>query len=235
MQEQSKQGSSSASFVPQRLGYIFRTKQRKPEIDFYTYKKLVRPYQTYNEQLAQRAKDIQALKDDNDYQRFSELAEDNQSRILAQSRQQSYDPLMHLIESKKNKKGTREKIYTKWTEVEEHINGDKFPEFVVRDDKGFIQSADGLRIIVPIKRHRVTKYFRENPSKAECQEKQYKQWKEDKSVKGYKHFIKHYLSPFLKERRHTVAQVYSVNGGKIWKEVIAPCISQLVKVSKEII
>ncbi|KAA6358016.1 MAG: hypothetical protein EZS28_046457 [Streblomastix strix] len=100
-------------------------------------------------------------------------------------------------------------------------------EFVVRDDRGFIQSANGLRITVPIKRQRVTKYFTENPTKEARQEKHYKAWKEeDKLADGYRHFIKHYLSPFLKERGYTVAQVYSVIGGRIWKGVIAPWILQ---------
>ncbi|KAA6394009.1 MAG: hypothetical protein EZS28_010460 [Streblomastix strix] len=111
--------------------------------------------------------------------------------------------------------------------TEEDINGDKFPEFVVRDDRGFIQSADGLRITVPIKRQRVTKYFSQYPTKGARQEKRYKAWKEeDKPADGYRHFIKKYLSPFLKERGYTVAQVYSVIGGKIWKGVIAPWVLQ---------
>ncbi|KAA6386152.1 MAG: hypothetical protein EZS28_018324 [Streblomastix strix] len=116
-------------------------------------------------------------------------------------------------EWKKNRKNTRQQ---KWVGTKEDINGDKFPEFVVRDDRGFIQSADGLRITVPIKRQRVTKYFSENPTKQQRQEKHYKQWKEeDKAADGYRHFIKHYLSPFLKERGYTIAQVYSVIGGII--------------------
>ncbi|KAA6357408.1 MAG: hypothetical protein EZS28_047065, partial [Streblomastix strix] len=111
----------------------------------------------------------------------------------------------------------------KWVGTVEDINGDQLPEFVVRDDRGFIQSADGLRITVPIKRQRVTKYFAQNPTKEARQEKHYKQWKEeDKPADGYRHFIKYYLSPFLKERCYTVAQVYSVIGGRIWKGVIAP-------------
>ncbi|KAA6364908.1 MAG: hypothetical protein EZS28_039564, partial [Streblomastix strix] len=58
-------------------------------------------------------------------------------------------------------------------------------------------------------------------------EKHYKQWKEeDKPADGYRHFIKFYLSPLLKERGYTVAQVYSVIGGRIWKGVIAPWILQ---------
>ncbi|KAA6377116.1 MAG: hypothetical protein EZS28_027356 [Streblomastix strix] len=102
-----------------------------------------------------------------------------------------------------------------------------FSEFVVRDARGFIQSADGLRITVPIKRQKVTKYFAQNPTKEARQEKHYKQWKEeDKPAVGYRHFIKYYLSPFLKERGYTVAQVYSVIGGRIWKGVIAPWVLQ---------
>ncbi|KAA6375557.1 MAG: hypothetical protein EZS28_028917 [Streblomastix strix] len=54
---------------------------------------------------------------------------------------------------KKNRKNPRQQ---KQVGVEEDINGDNFPEFVVRDDKGFIHSADGLRIAVPINHQRVT-------------------------------------------------------------------------------
>ncbi|KAA6323240.1 MAG: hypothetical protein EZS28_054336, partial [Streblomastix strix] len=104
------------------------------------------------------------------------------------------------------------------------INGDKFPEFVVRDDRGNIQSADGLRITVPIMRKRVTKYLSENPNKEERATTLYKAWKEeDKPADDYRHFIKHYLSPFLKEYGYTAAQVYSVIGGRKWKGVIASC------------
>ncbi|KAA6358950.1 MAG: hypothetical protein EZS28_045523, partial [Streblomastix strix] len=59
-------------------------------------------------------------------------------------------------EWKKSRKNSKQQ---KWAGTEEHINGDKFPEFVVRDDRGNIQSADGLRITVPIMRKRVTKYL----------------------------------------------------------------------------
>ncbi|KAA6393263.1 MAG: hypothetical protein EZS28_011209 [Streblomastix strix] len=119
-------------------------------------------------------------------------------------------------EWRKHKKDTEDK----WIGAEENINGDKFPEFVVRDEKGFIQSADGLRITIPIKRQRVTKYFIENPTKAERQQKYYKYWKEeDKPADGYRYFIKHFLSPFLKERGYTVAQVYSVIEDIIWKGI----------------
>ncbi|KAA6353348.1 MAG: hypothetical protein EZS28_051125, partial [Streblomastix strix] len=59
------------------------------------------------------------------------------------------------------------------------------------------------------------------------QEKHYKAWKEeDKPADGYRHFIKYYLSLFLKERGYIVAQVYSVIGGRIWKGVIAPWVLQ---------
>ncbi|KAA6394375.1 MAG: hypothetical protein EZS28_010097 [Streblomastix strix] len=52
-------------------------------------------------------------------------------------------------EWKKSRTNLRQK---KWVGTVEDINGDKFPEFVVRDDKGFIQSADRMKITVPIKR-----------------------------------------------------------------------------------
>ncbi|KAA6384357.1 MAG: hypothetical protein EZS28_020117 [Streblomastix strix] len=130
-----------------------------------------------------------------------------------QSNQPSFE------EWKKSRKNARQQ---KWVGAEEDINGDKFPEFVVRYDRRFIQSADGLRITVPIKRQRVTKYFTENPTKQQRQEKHYKAWKEeDKPADDYRHFIKKYLSPFLKKRGYTVAQIYSVIGGRIWKGVIA--------------
>ncbi|KAA6374880.1 MAG: hypothetical protein EZS28_029594 [Streblomastix strix] len=84
-----------------------------------------------------------------------------------------------------------------------------------------------INFLIPIKRQRVTKYFTQNPTKEARQEKHYKSWKEeDKPADGYRHFIKYYLSPFLKERGYTVAQVYSVIGGRIWKGVIAPWVLQ---------
>ncbi|KAA6394901.1 MAG: hypothetical protein EZS28_009570, partial [Streblomastix strix] len=73
-------------------------------------------------------------------------------------------------------------------------------------------------------RKRVTKYLSENPNKEERDTTLYKAWKEeDKPADDYRHFIKHYLSPFLKEHGYTAAQVYSVIVGRIWKGVIAPC------------
>ncbi|KAA6376520.1 MAG: hypothetical protein EZS28_027952 [Streblomastix strix] len=133
--------------------------------------------------------------------------------------QKTIGPQLTLNQELKDNKDYQKK----WAGTEEDINGDKFPEFVVRDDRGFIQSADRLRITVPIKRQRVTKYFTENPTKLSRQEKHYKAWKEeDKPSDGYRHFIKHYLFPFLKEYGYTVAQVYSVIGGRIWKGVIVP-------------
>ncbi|KAA6370922.1 MAG: hypothetical protein EZS28_033552 [Streblomastix strix] len=104
-------------------------------------------------------------------------------------------------EWRKHKKDTKDKIYSKWSGVEEDINGDKCPEFVDRYNKGYIQSANGLRITVPIKRQRVTKYFSENPTKDERQEKHYKQWKEEDKP--------------AEERGYTVAQVYQQY---IWTE-----------------
>ncbi|KAA6370492.1 MAG: hypothetical protein EZS28_033981 [Streblomastix strix] len=83
----------------------------------------------------------------------------------------------------------------------EDINGDKFPEFVVRDGRGFIQSADGLRIIIPIMRERVTKYFSENPTKQDRAGQSYKVWKEeDKPADGYRHYRQfHFMRlPFVK-------------------------------------
>ncbi|KAA6404390.1 MAG: hypothetical protein EZS28_000077 [Streblomastix strix] len=121
-------------------------------------------------------------------------------------------------EQKKSRTNTRQ---MKWVGSSEDINGDKFPEYVVRDHRGFIQSADGLRITVPIKRQRVIKYFSENRTKEERQEKNYKQLQEEENpADGNRLFIKNYLSSFLKERDYTIAQVCSVIGGRIWKGVI---------------
>ncbi|KAA6395387.1 MAG: hypothetical protein EZS28_009089 [Streblomastix strix] len=226
MDEQVQQSGYQQSTVSDKLGYRSHIRQRLPEIDFYTNKGLEQSYLTYNEQLVQRVQNVQTLENEKDYQRFSELAKDIRNRIQAQPRQQVYATLMDLIDKikeiqfkkiwsnqpsfeewRKYKKDTEDKIYSKWKGVEEDINGDNFPEFVVRDDKGFIHSAYGLQITIPIKRQRVTKYFRENPSKEEGQEKHYKQSKEDdKPAKDYRSFIKKYLSPFLKERGYTVAK-----------------------------
>ncbi|KAA6367053.1 MAG: hypothetical protein EZS28_037420 [Streblomastix strix] len=106
-------------------------------------------------------------------------------------------------EQKKSGTNTRQR---KCVESSEDINSDKFPENVVRDDRGFIQSAHGLRITVPIKRQRVTKYFSENRTKEERQEKNYKQLQEEeKLADGNRLFIKNYLSSFLKVRDYTIA------------------------------
>ncbi|KAA6398075.1 MAG: hypothetical protein EZS28_006403 [Streblomastix strix] len=95
----------------------------------------------------------------------------------------------------------------KWARSSEDINGDKFPEFVVRDDRGFILSADGLIITVPIKCQTVTKYFIENITKEDRATTHYKaQKEEDKPADGHRHYFKKYLSPFLKERSFTIAQ-----------------------------
>ncbi|KAA6398143.1 MAG: hypothetical protein EZS28_006328, partial [Streblomastix strix] len=230
-----------------QLGYVSRTRPRVQETDYYGNKGIVLPYETYQKTIGPQLTFNQELKLNKDYQKVRQQASDKRNELVAQSRQQSYAPLMDLIgrnkdiqfkkmwsnqpsfeEWRKHKKDTDKIKYTEWKGVEEDINGDKFPEFVVRDDRGFIQSADGLRITVPIKRQRVTKYFTQNPTKEARQEKHYKAWKEeDKPADGYRHFIKHYLSPFLKERGYTVAQVYSVIGGGIWKGVIAPWVLQL--------
>ncbi|KAA6334973.1 MAG: hypothetical protein EZS28_053012, partial [Streblomastix strix] len=233
------QQSGSSSNVATQLGYTARTKPRVQETDYYGNKGIVLPYETYQKTIGPQLTLAQELRDNKDYKRVREQSLAKRNELLANSRQQSYAPLMDLIgrnkdiqfkkmwsnkpsfeESKKSRKNPRQQ---KWVGVEEDINGDKFPEFVVRDERGFIQSADGLRITVPIKRQRVTKYFTQNPTKLSRQEKHYKAWKEeDQPADGYRHFIKHYLSPFLKERGYTVAQVYSVIGGRIWKGVIAP-------------
>ncbi|KAA6389715.1 MAG: hypothetical protein EZS28_014758 [Streblomastix strix] len=102
-------------------------------------------------------------------------------------------------EWKKSRKNPRQQ---KLVGSEEDINGDKFKEFVVRDDRGFIQSADGLRITVPNKCQRVTKYFTENPTKQQRQEKHYKQWiEEDKTADDIKHFTKKISISILERAR----------------------------------
>ncbi|KAA6380646.1 MAG: hypothetical protein EZS28_023826 [Streblomastix strix] len=243
MSEQIQQSGSSQQTVADKLGYPSRTKPRVQETDYYGNKGIVLPYQTYQKTIAPQLLLAQDLKDNKDYQRVREQSLAKRNELLANSRQQSYAPLMDLIgrnrdiqfkkmlsnqpsfeEWKKSRTNPRQK---KWVGTEEDINGDKIPEFVVRDDRGFIQSADGLRITVPIKRQRVTKYFTQNPTKEARQEKHYKAWKEEnKPADGYRHFIKYYLSPFLKERGYIIAYVYSVIGGRIWKGVIAPWLLQ---------
>ncbi|KAA6391407.1 MAG: hypothetical protein EZS28_013068 [Streblomastix strix] len=240
MQEQS--GSSQQS-VADKLGFTSRTKSRAQETDYYGNKGIVLPYETYQKTIGPQLTLAQDLRDNKDYQRVREQSLAKRIELLAKSRQQSQAQLMDLIgrnkdiqfkkmwsnlpsfeECKKSRAKPRQK---KWVGTVEDINGDQLPEFVVRDDRGFIQSAYGLRITVPIKRQRVTKYFAQNPTKEARQEKHYKQWKEeDKPADGYRHFIKFYLSPFLKERGYTVAQVFSVIGGRIWKGVIAPWLLQ---------
>ncbi|KAA6401178.1 MAG: hypothetical protein EZS28_003296 [Streblomastix strix] len=237
---------NSASSVASTLGYRSRTKPRKQGTDYYEYKGLIQPYETYSKQITQRIEDFDKLKENDDYKKYSALAKENRNKVLQQSRQQAYAPLMDLIgknkdiqfkkvwsnplsfqEWRKHKKDTDKIKYTEWKGLEEDINGDNYPEFVIRDHRGFIQSADGLRVTAPIKRQRVTKYFTENPTKADREAKHYKAWKqEDNPATGYRHFIKNYLSPFLKERGYTIAQVYSVIGGRIWKGVIAPWLLQ---------
>ncbi|KAA6391260.1 MAG: hypothetical protein EZS28_013215 [Streblomastix strix] len=126
-------------------------------------------------------------------------------------------------EWKKNRKNPRQQ---KWVGVED-INGDKFTKFVVRDNKGFIQSSDGLRITVPIKLQKVNKYSTKDPTKQDRATTCYKAWKkEDKLADNYRHFIKKYQSPFLKMSGYIVAQVHSMIGGRIWKGIIAPCESE---------
>ncbi|KAA6381109.1 MAG: hypothetical protein EZS28_023363 [Streblomastix strix] len=195
MSEQTQQSGSSQQTIADKLVYVSRTKPRVQEQDYYGNKGIVLPYETYQKTIGPQLTLIQQLKDNKDYQKVREQSLKKRNGLLAQSRQYSYAPLMDLIgrnkdiqfkkmwsnqpsfeEWKKNGKNLRQQ---KWAGTEEDINGDKFPEFVVRDDRGFIQSADGFRITVPIKLQRVTKYFTENPTKQQRQEKHYKQWKEE--------------------------------------------------------
>ncbi|KAA6365630.1 MAG: hypothetical protein EZS28_038842, partial [Streblomastix strix] len=181
MQEESQQSGSSQQTVAQKLGYVSHTKPRASETDYYGNKGIVLPYETYQKTVGPQLTLNQELKDNKDYQKVREQSLAKRNELLANSRQQSYAPLMDLIgrnkdiqfkkiwsnqpsfeEWKKNRTNSRQK---KWVGTIEDINGNKIPEFVVRDDRGFIQSADGLRITVPIKRERVTKYFTQNPTK----------------------------------------------------------------------
>ncbi|KAA6396827.1 MAG: hypothetical protein EZS28_007648 [Streblomastix strix] len=208
MSEQTQQSGSSQQTVVDKLGYVSRTKPRVKETDYYGNKGIVIPYETYQKTIGPQLTLNQELKDNKYYKRVREQSLAKRNDLLAQSRQQSYAPLMDLIGRNKDfqfkkmwsnqpsfeewKKSRTNPRQQKWVGTLEDINGDKFPEFVVRDDR-----------------------------------KHYKAWKEeDKPADGYRHFIKHYLSPFLKERGYTVAQVYSVIGGRIWKGVIAPWVLQ---------
>ncbi|KAA6370212.1 MAG: hypothetical protein EZS28_034260 [Streblomastix strix] len=246
MSEQTQQSGSSQSTIADKLGYRSRTKPRNSDTDYYGNKGLVLPYEKYQTSLVSQIKDKQELINNNDYQRGKEQASKKRNELLAQSRQQSYAPLMDLIDKnkdiqfkivwsnplsfeewRKHRKDIDKIKYTECKGVEEDINGINFPEFVVRDHNGFIRSTDGLRITVPIMRQRITKYFTENPSREDRDNTHYKVWKqEDKPADGYRHLIKKYLSPFLKKRGYTVAQVYSVIGRRIWKGVIAPWLLQ---------
>ncbi|KAA6397975.1 MAG: hypothetical protein EZS28_006501 [Streblomastix strix] len=220
MSEQTLYSGSSQQTVANQLGYTSRTKSRVQEPDNYGNKRIVLPYETYQKPTVPQLALNFELRNNKDYYKVREQQLAKRNELQSQSRQQSYAPLTDLIEWKKSRKNPRQQ---KRYGSEEDINGDKFPEFVVRDDRGFIQSVEELRITVPIKYQRVTKYFIRNPSKQDRATKHYKaQKEEDKPADGYRHYIKKYLYPFLKERGYNVAQVYPVIGGRIWKEVIAP-------------
>ncbi|KAA6392437.1 MAG: hypothetical protein EZS28_012039 [Streblomastix strix] len=243
MQEQSQQSASSQPTVADKLGYIYCTRPRVSEVDYYGNKGIVLPYETYEKTIGPQLTLNQELKGNQDYQKVKDQSLSKRNEILAQLRQQSCAPLMDLIgkniniqfqkmwsnplsfeEWRKSRKNHRQ---MKWVGSSEQINGDKFSEFIIRDDREFIQSADGLRITVPIMRQRVTKYFTENLTKEERATIYYKKWKEDdKPAECQRHFIKKYLSLFLKVRGYIVAQVYSVIVGRIWKGVIVPWILQ---------
>ncbi|KAA6391097.1 MAG: hypothetical protein EZS28_013377 [Streblomastix strix] len=216
MSEQTQQSGSQQPAVADKLGYRSRIKPKNTDTVFYGNKGLILSYEKYQKTLLSYIIDKYELIDNKDYQRVKKQASRKRNELLAHSRQQPYAPQMDLIGKNKDiqfKKG-----------VEADINGDNFPEFDVRNHNGFIRSADGLRITVPFKRQRIIKYFTENSSREDRAVTHYKSWKdEDKPAGGYRDFIKLYLSPFLKERGYTVAQVYSVIGGRIWKGVIAPC------------
>ncbi|KAA6394727.1 MAG: hypothetical protein EZS28_009746, partial [Streblomastix strix] len=151
MQEPSQYGQSvSQPTEAEELGYFSRTKTRVQEVDYYTNKGIVLPYETYQKITGPQLTLNQQMRD-----RLDNLK-------------------------------VKEQLLAKRNENLEKL-------------RVFIQSADGLRITVTIKRQRVTKYFTENITKAQRQERHYKAWKEeDKPADGYRHFIKNYLSPFLK-------------------------------------
>ncbi|KAA6396286.1 MAG: hypothetical protein EZS28_008186 [Streblomastix strix] len=246
MKEQTQQSGSQQQTVADKLEYRSRTKPRNPNIDYYGNKGLVLPYEKYQKYLSLQIQDNEDFNANEAYQCVKRQVSKMRNSLLAQSMQQFYAPLMDLIgknkniqfkkmwsnslsfdEWSKNKKDTDKIKCTEWKGVEEDVNGDNFPEFVDHDHNRFIWSADGLRITVPFKRQRVTKYLTENPSSEDRATSHYKSWKEEeKHADGYGHFIKHYLSPFLKERGYTVAQIYSVIGGRIRKGVTAPWVLQ---------
>ncbi|KAA6385606.1 MAG: hypothetical protein EZS28_018865 [Streblomastix strix] len=160
MSEQTQQGGPSQQTVAKQLGYTSHSRPRVQQQDYYGNKGLVQPYETYQKTIGPQLTLNQELKDNKDYQKVREQSINKRNELLAQSRQQSYAPLMDLIgrnkdiqfkkmwsnqpsfeEWKKNRKNARQQ---KWIGTEEDINRDNFNEFVVRDDRGFIQSADGL-------------------------------------------------------------------------------------------
>ncbi|KAA6375147.1 MAG: hypothetical protein EZS28_029325, partial [Streblomastix strix] len=175
MEDQIQQSRSQQPTVAQKLGYHSRTRQRLSKTDYYGNKGIVLPYETYQKTIGQQLTLNLELKDNKDYQKVRDQSLKKRNELLEQSRQQSYAPLMDLIGKNKDiqfkkmwsnplsfeewKKSRKNSKQQKWAGTEEDINGDKFPEFVVRDDRGNIQSADGLRITVPIMRKRVTKYL----------------------------------------------------------------------------
>ncbi|KAA6399880.1 MAG: hypothetical protein EZS28_004591 [Streblomastix strix] len=165
MQKSSQTGQQclySQPTVAEKLGYRSRTKPRNSDTDYYGNTELVLPNQTYEKKIRPQLTLNQQMKDNKDYQKVRKQSLAKRNELLVQSKQQSYAPLMDLIgrnkdiqfkkmwsnehsfeEMEKSRINLRQK---KWVGSSEGINGDKFPEFVVRDDRGFIQSADGLRI-----------------------------------------------------------------------------------------
>ncbi|KAA6354616.1 MAG: hypothetical protein EZS28_049857, partial [Streblomastix strix] len=96
MSEQPQQSGSSSNVATQ-LGYPTRTKPRVQDTDYYGNKGIVLPYQTYQKTIGPQLIFNQELKDNKDYQKIREQLLAKRNELLAQSRQQSYAPLMDLI------------------------------------------------------------------------------------------------------------------------------------------
>ncbi|KAA6352964.1 MAG: hypothetical protein EZS28_051509, partial [Streblomastix strix] len=97
MQEETQQSGSSQQTVVQKLGFPSRTKPRAQVTDYSGNKGIVLPYETYQKTIGPQLTLNQELKLNKDYQKVRQQASDKRNELVAQSRQQSYAPLMDLI------------------------------------------------------------------------------------------------------------------------------------------
>ncbi|KAA6356835.1 MAG: hypothetical protein EZS28_047638 [Streblomastix strix] len=152
MSEQTLQGGSSQQTVADKLGFPSHTKPRVQETDYYGNKGIVLPYETYQKTIGQQLTFNQDIKDNKDYQKIREQSLAQRNELLAQSRQQSYAPLMNLIGRNKDiqfkkmwsnqpsfeewKKSRTNPRQQKWVGTEDDINGDNFQSllFVMIED-----------------------------------------------------------------------------------------------------